>query len=568
MNLTYLPMSIGRAAWSSAHARLPQRLSLSLAKHASLAGHARMARRVARLVPYFEYDDARFFDSDGAPADVVCARRAGFQRLVAQFAAAAPKSARTGEALAEGLSDLQLTSAYRVPFPYSRYVRERLKPGVLVRASNGLTLEDLDGNTLIDVSGSYGLNVFGYDFLKRCLEEGAARARELGPVLGPYHPAVAYNVARLREISGLDEVSFHMSGTEAVLQAVRLARYHTGRTHVVRFCGAYHGFSGDVQPGVGNPQTARETYTLGDLSEASLRVIAQRNDIACVLVNPMQALHPNRGAPSDSTLLAVRHRGAVDRETYAAYLRRLRAACTARGIPLIFDEVFSGFRLAAGGAQAYFGVRADLLTYGKTLGGGLPVGVVCGTRTLMRRFRAERPIDVCFARGTFGAHPYVMGTMHAFLTRLAEPATLALYDGLDRTFQARADRLDARLRALGVPVSVEALSSVWTVCYTQPSRYHWMLQYYLRAEGLMPSWTGTGRLIFPIDLTDADFEEIATRFARAAERMREDGFFWSDPSLTRASIGKLMVRDAIEQTLAQAWWRRGPAGSYISPRSA
>ena len=97
--------------------------------------------------------------------------------------------------------------------------------------------------------------------------------RDLGPVLGSYHPAVADNVRRLREISGLDEVSFHMSGTEAVMQAVRLARYHTRRTHLVRFCGAYHGWWGDVQPGVGNPLPARETYTLNDMSEDALRVL-------------------------------------------------------------------------------------------------------------------------------------------------------------------------------------------------------------------------------------------------------------------------------------------------------
>ena len=97
------------------------------------------------------------------------------------------------------------------------------------------------------------------------------RVRELGPVLGPYHPVIADNVARLKQISGLDEVSFHMSGTEAVMQAVRLARYHTGRSHLVRFCGAYHGWWGDVQPGIGNPLPAHETYTLKEMSEDTLR---------------------------------------------------------------------------------------------------------------------------------------------------------------------------------------------------------------------------------------------------------------------------------------------------------
>ena len=145
--------------------------------------------------------------------------------------------------------------------------------------------------------------------------------RELGPVLGAYHPVVADNVQRLREISGLDEVSFHMSGTEAVMQAVRLARYHTRRTHLVRFCGAYHGWWGDVQPGVGNPMPARETYTLSDMSEDALRVLRTRRDIACVLVNPLQALHPNAARAERFRAGRQRPRRAFRSPAYADWLR-------------------------------------------------------------------------------------------------------------------------------------------------------------------------------------------------------------------------------------------------------
>ena len=148
--------------------------------------------------------------------------------------------------------------------------------------------------------------------------------RDLGPVLGAYHPTVAYNVERLREISGLEEVSFHMSGTEAVMQAVRLARYHTGRSHLVRFCGAYHGWWGDVQPGVGNPSPARDTYTLAEMSEHTLRVLRRRHDIACVLVNPLQALHPNAPAPADSSLVDSSRHAAFDRAAYTRWLQQLR----------------------------------------------------------------------------------------------------------------------------------------------------------------------------------------------------------------------------------------------------
>ena len=105
---------------------------------------------------------------------------------------------------------------------------------------------------------------------------------------------------------------------------------------------------------------------------------------------------------------------------------------------MIFDEIFVGFRLAAGGAQEYFGVRADMVTYGKSLAGGLPVGVVCGRKELMRRFRDDRPADICFARGTFNSHPYVMTAMDEFLSRLASPNFNAVYQGLDETWNGRA----------------------------------------------------------------------------------------------------------------------------------
>src|SRR6185437_9839071 len=188
--------------------------------------------------------------------------------------------------------------------------------------------------------------------------------QDLGPVLGAYHPVIAYNVQRLKEISGLDEVSFHMSGTEAVMQAVRLAQYHTRRRYLVRFCGAYHGWWGDVQPGVGNPVPARDTHTLKDMGRATLRVLQSRRDIACVLVNPLQALHPNAAAPGDSSLVDSSRSAHFDRAAYAKWLQELRAVCTERGIVLIFDEVFVGFRLAPGGAQESFGVKADLVPYG------------------------------------------------------------------------------------------------------------------------------------------------------------------------------------------------------------
>jgi glutamate-1-semialdehyde 2,1-aminomutase len=540
---------MGGAALATSLATLRRRFELSQAKHTSLAGHARIARRLAALIPFYEYDETRFFSSDGAPADIAARRRTGFERLSALYATRFAETVRRGAEAATGISDLQFTGAYRVPFQYSRYVREHLPSAVFVQSSAGVTVTDLDGNRLYDLSGSYGVNVCGYDFYKEAIERGAARVRGLGPVLGLYHPLIAENVAMLKEISGLDEVSFHMSGTEAVMQAVRLARYHTRRTHLVRFCGAYHGWWGDVQPGIGNPLPAHETYTLRDMAEDSLRVLRTRRDIACVLVNPLQALHPNAAAPSDSALLDSARRAHFDKEAYANWLRRLREICTEQNIVLIFDEVFVGFRLARGGAQEYFGVRADLVTYGKTLGGGLPIGVVCGRRTFMKRFRDDRPTDICLARGTFNSHPYVMAAMNEFLRHLQSPHGQALYRDLDRIWNERAQRLNERLRAAALPVAVANLSSIWTVCYEQASRYNWMFQYYLRAEGLALSWVGTGRLIFSLNYTEADFDAVADRFVAAAEAMQRDGWWWSNPALTNRSIKRTILKEMIAHRL-------------------
>ena len=548
---TTFALSLGAGALTTSLVKLKGRLVLSKSKHRSLTGHARMARRFAALVPFYEYDEHLFFRADAPPEEVALRRKAGFMRLAEQFRTRFSKTAELTDETRDGVSDLQFTDRYRVPFQFSRFVRQHLNSGVFLQRSCGVKVTDLDGNEFYDLTGSYGVNLFGYDFYKQCIDRAVEQARDLGPVLGAYHPAVAYNVRRLREISGLDEVSFHMSGTEAVMQAVRLARYHTRRTHLVRFCGAYHGWWGDVQPGIGNPILARETYTLNDMSEDTLRVLATRRDIACVLVNPLQALHPNSNAPSDSSLVDSGRSAHFDREAFAEWLRRLRAVCDNRGIVLIFDEIFLGFRIALGGAQEYFGVRADMVTYGKTVGGGLPVGVVCGRKDLMRRFREDRPADICFARGTFNSHPYVMTAMEEFLRRIETSDIRSLYGNLDELWDERTARLNARLQQAQLPVRVANLSSIWTVLYPQPSRYNWMFQYYLRAEGLALSWIGTGRLIFSLNYTEANFGAVADRFVAAAKAMQLDGWWWADPAATNKTIRRKILREILSHRLSR-----------------
>jgi glutamate-1-semialdehyde 2,1-aminomutase len=535
-------LSLLRHAW--------RRLELARAKHPSLTGHAKLARLTARLLPFYAYGEREVFACDGAPAEIVARRRLGFRRLAQTFRARSSKSIAFGDSLRASLSDVAFTDAYRVPFQFRDYVREHLRIGVVAAESRGVELYDLDGHSGYDVSGSYGVNLFGHDFYKSCIAAGARRVEALGPVLGPLHPVVRDNVDRLKKLSGQDEVSFHMSGTEAVMQAVRLARFHSRRSHVALFCGAYHGWWDGVQPGLGNHRRVNDVYTLADMSERSLRVLATRKDIACVLVNPLQALHPNASPPQDGTLIDASRRSAFDRAGYTDWLKRLREVCTRSGVALIFDEVFMGFRLARGGAQEYFGVRADLVTYGKTVGGGFPVGVICGSRRYMKRFRDDRPSDVCLARGTFNAHPYVMGAMNEFLRRLeSEDWIRASYEGLDERWNARAQLVNERLAARALPVRVANLVSVWTVLYERPSRYNWLFQYYLRAHGLVLPWTGTGRLIFSHDYTNEDFAAVVERFVAAAEAMAADGWWWTASGTDNRSIRHAILREAIAARL-------------------
>jgi glutamate-1-semialdehyde 2,1-aminomutase len=194
-----------------------------------------LLRGLSRWVRTHHYSDAQFFDADGAGDALVERRRAGIERLAEFFHAQYPESTAWGQRLRESFSDLRFTDANRVPFPFARFMQEHFNLATVVTASDGPRLQHLDGHWTLDVSGSYGVNVAGVARYKEWMARGLERTQDLGLVLGPLHPMVADNIARLRSISGLDEVSFHMSGTEAVMAAVRLARFNTGRKLIVCF---------------------------------------------------------------------------------------------------------------------------------------------------------------------------------------------------------------------------------------------------------------------------------------------------------------------------------------------
>ena len=166
----------------------------------------------------------------------------------------------------------------------------------------------------------------------------------------------------------------------------------------------------------------------------------------------------------------------------------------------------------------------------------------------MKRFNTEHPADICFARGTFNAHPYVMGAMNVFLHRQETSEVKALYAELESTWETRKNKLNAMLEHEGLPVAVEAMSTVWSVLYQTPSRYNWLFQFYLRREGIALSWIGTGRMIFSLNFTEHDFDEFCQRFIRAAHQMSLDCWWWTPEGQTNKKIRRSMMFEMLKET--------------------
>jgi len=511
----------------------------------AVAWRAPLSRRLSHWVRARDYTGDAFFLADGAQDRWLERRRAGLERLAATLRERAPDSIDWGKSLREGFSDLRFADANRVPFRFARVMRETFDLSTVVTRSEGPRLRDLDGRWNLDVSGSYGVNVAGYEQYKEWMGRGLERVKDVGAVLGPLHPVVAENLEILRGFSKLDEVSFHGSGTEAVMAAVRLARFNTRRRFIVCFAGAYHGWWDGVQTSLGSERPLVDCLTLEDMHPASLELIRRRaGEIAAVLVNPVQSFHPNAPPPNDAVLLTNSIRKAEGSTTaYGQWLHKLRELCTAVGVPLVFDEVYSGFRLSVGGAQEYFGVHADMVVYGKTVAGGMPIGVVCGRHELMRRFDPERPMRLAYVIGTFSAHPVVMGAMNEFLHWASRPETADLYVLANRRTKEWASEVNCALQAARLPVRVVQLGTIWTLEFTIPGRYHWLLQYYLRAQGVTLSWVGTGRCLVSLDFQPGDYADLTQKLLAAARAMQQDGWWIreeEDPGLVRRMNRRLV----------------------------
>jgi amino acid adenylation domain-containing protein len=425
---------------------------------------------------------------------------------------------------------------------FNRLWKEMVYP-LWVDRSRGARLWDVDGNEYIDLLNGFGLNFLGHspDFVTEALQAQLLRGIEIGPMT-----PLAGEVARLLcEMTGMDRVSFVNTGSEAVQAAMRLARAVTGRDKVVVFAKDYHGNFDEVlvrgtrvqgQPrsfpiAPGIPRRAVEDVLVLEYgSPEALEVIRARGaEIAAVLVEPIQSRRPE-----------FQPRG---------FIEDLRALTLRTGILLVFDEVITGFRTGLGGAQEFYGVRADLATYGKVIGGGMPIGAVAGRADLMDTFDGG-PWEygdgsfpdkgVTFFAGTFIRHPLAMAGAHAtlkFLRNQPPEFWTAIRHRADRL----AGSIDAILTEHELPLRMPNFGSQMFVRVQEDAKLANLLFFHLRLRGV---YLQEG---FPCYLTaahtDADVDAVIDAFRDSAADMQEGGWL-SDRHPIAREVDRTPVADS------------------------
>ena len=313
---------------------------------------------------------------------------------------------------------------------------------------------DVDGKEYIDLIGSWGPLILGH--CCEAVEQAVSEAVCKGLSFGAPTSAEVDMAELVCQMTGMEMVRMVNSGTEAVMSALRLARGATGRSKIIKFAGCYHGhtdamlvkagsgaLTGGAPDSAGVPaEIAGDTLTANynDLASVEALLKANPGQVAAVIVEPVAAnmgvVPPQRG-----------------------FLQGLRQLCDESGALLIFDEVITGFRLAPGGAQEYFGVRADLVTYGKIIGGGMPVGAYGGSRKLMEQVA---PLGPVYQAGTLSGNPVAMAAGLAQLRILK--STPEIYENLERRGEMLENGLKQALS--GIPAQVNRVGSLLTVFFT------------------------------------------------------------------------------------------------------
>jgi glutamate-1-semialdehyde 2,1-aminomutase len=337
-------------------------------------------------------------------------------------------------------------------------------PPIAVVEASGATVTDTEGRRYIDWIGAWGPAILGH--APAPVIEAVQRAARGGLLFGLASPAevdLAERVTRL--VPGCERVRFVVTGTEATMSALRVARAATGRPGVIKFAGGYHGhgdafliragsgaatFGVPDSPGV-TPGAARDTHLadFNDLASVDRCFAAAPDAIAAVIVEPVLG---NMGCVPPAP----------------GFLEGLRERCTRHGALLVFDEVMTGFRVAPGGAAARFGVTPDLVTLGKILGGGMPLAAFGGRAGIMGLVAPEGPV---YQAGTYAAHPLAIAAGLATMDILER--TPGFHDGLEAAGRRLQEGLEAAARERGVALRVQRVGSMWTAYFSDRPVRSW-----------------------------------------------------------------------------------------------
>ena len=328
---------------------------------------------------------------------------------------------------------------------------------VFVKEAKGAYLYDEDGNKLIDYISSWGPLILGhaYEPVIEAVIEKAKKGTSFGM---PTEIETELAKLAISMVPNIDKIRFVNSGTEACMSAIRLARGYTGKDKIIKFAGCYHGhadafliqagsgavtFGSPNSPGV-TEGTAKDTLlaTYNDLDSVDALLKANKGEIAAVIIEPVAG---NMGCiiPEDS------------------FIHGLRERCTRDNILLVFDEVMTGFRLGAGGAQEALGIKADLVTFGKVIGGGLPVGAFAARKEIMDHLAPEGPV---YQAGTLSGNPLAMSAGLAMLTALNKQPEV--FQSLDKKTKYLHQGLKKVLTAHGIPHQINRFGSMISVHFT------------------------------------------------------------------------------------------------------
>lgn len=453
------------------------------------------------------------------------AQEEALNKLVASYCKKTALSKKMSQDNREVLADPRIVSGFRPEIKELVYQIHTIK-------SSGSHLWDVDGNEYVDMTCGFGTNFFGYvpEFVTKAIKEQLDKGMEIGPS----HP-LAGDVARMIcEFTRAERVAFCSTGSEAVLAAMRLARTVSGRKIIVSFTNDYHGLFDEVvvrgnkklrttpaAPGI-MPSCVENILVLEYGSPESLQIIRERAaDIAGVLVEPVQSRDPAL-QPKE-------------------YLQEMRKLTQEQGICLIFDEVITGFRVARGGAQEYFGILADLGTYGKVIGGGLPMGVVAGKKEWMDALdggswqfgdESAPTVGMTYFAGTYVRHPLALAAAKAVLDYLKKEPTIQAV--LANKTTKLVNELNAWCQQVSAPIHLSHFSSMYRLNYTQDLPYGDLLYVYMRERGIN-IWEHRPCFMTAAH-SDKDIELIIKAFKESVMIMQAKEFMPGNPSLVMSEV--------------------------------